>query len=240
MVGVFILVGIFAICIIGVKISQAIEDSVNNRAKILSDSIFKNRQNELAAIIDKKKVEVLKEIQERLKKLEIKEKYVTDIKSSFEKSFVTGRQWLAQFVGEADKVIDEQLINYLTTKNHPAYSAAEIVKEAKAEKRDALKQAKFLQYQINTYKEYFPFLDEYEELILDEKIDFSGANTEKTLEEVDRTVLFLSKEEFEKLSTKEKNQLALDRYLEKHKEKWEIGRFTRDTLGLGTKLINGM
>jgi hypothetical protein len=51
------------------------------------------------------------------------------------------------------------------------------------------------------------------------------------VDNIDRAELYLSKEEYQNLSTEKRNQLALDRYVERHKEKWEIGRLYERFLG---------
>jgi hypothetical protein len=203
----------------------------DNKAKIIGNQLFESRKKELESVIEQKKLAAVKEIDERTKYLQKKEAYVSNLRNSFEDNYYKGRCWLAEFVAEANKAFDDQISSYLEIKNHPAYKAAEAVKAAKAEKRDALKRVKFLEYQLKSYKEYFPFLEEFEETILAEQIDFSSENVDSVVDDIDRAAIFLSKEEFEKLPITERNQLALDRYIERHKEKWEIGRLYERFLG---------
>jgi hypothetical protein len=204
---------------------------IDNKAKIIGNKLFESRKRELESAVEQKRLAAAKEIDERTKDLQKKEVYVSSLRKSFEGNYYKGRRWLAEFVAEADKAFDDQISNYLQRKKHPAYNAAEAVKEAKAEKRAALKQIKFLEYQLKSYKEYFPFLEEFEEAILAEQIDFSSENADSVVDNIDRAAIFLSKEEFEKLPVTERNQLALDRYIDRHKEKWEIGRLYERFLG---------
>lgn len=204
---------------------------IDNKAKIIGNQLFESRKRELESAVEQKRLAAAKEIDERTKDLQKKEVYVSSLRKSFEGNYYKGRRWLAEFVAEADKAFDDQISNYLQRKKHPAYNAAEAVKEAKAEKRAALKQIKFLEYQLKSYKEYFPFLEEFEEEILAEQIDFSSENADSVVDDIDRAAIFLSKEEFEKLPVTERNQLALDRYIDRHKEKWEIGRLYERFLG---------
>ena len=51
-------------------------------------------------------------------------------------------------------------------------------------------------------------------------VDIELENEENT----DRTRLYLSAEEYHSLSVAERNQLALDRYLQNRKSKWQVGR----------------
>lgn len=227
MEGILVLAGI-AGGIWGItKIFSAINSHIDSRAK----QLFESRKRELESVIEQKRLATLKEIDERTKELSIKQQYVLDLRRTFEENYIKGRQWLAEYIAEADKAFDDQISNYLHRKKHPAHSAAESVKEAKAEKRAAFKQVKLLEYQIKSYKEYFPFLEEFEEDILSEHIDFTTENTSKVIDDIDRASLYLSKEEYQKLSPEKRNQLALDRYIERRKEKWEIGRFYERFLG---------
>lgn len=204
---------------------------IDNKAKIIGNQLFESRKRELESAVEQKRLAAAKEIDERTKDLQKKEVYVSGLRKSFEENYYKGRRWLSEFVAEADKAFDDQISNYLQRKKHPAYNAAEAVKEAKSEKRAALKHIKFLEYQLKSYKEYFPFLEEFEEAILAEQIDFSSENADSVVDDIDRAAIFLSKEEFEKLPVTERNQLALDRYIDRHKEKWEIGRLYERFLG---------
>jgi len=204
---------------------------IDNKAKIIGNQLFESRKRELESAVEQKRLAAAKEIDERTKDLQKKEVYVSSLRKSFEGNYYKGRRWLSEFVSEADKAFDDQISEYLKRKKHPAYNAAEAVKEAKAEKRAVLKQIKFLEYQLKSYKEYFPFLEEFEEAILAEQIDFSSENADSVVDDIDRAAIFLSKEEFEKLPVTERNQLALDRYIDRHKEKWEIGRLYERFLG---------
>ncbi|MCF8495260.1 MAG: restriction endonuclease [Alphaproteobacteria bacterium] len=227
MEGFFILIviagGFWAIA----KLFSAYQSSIEKKAQHL----FDRRKRELESEIEKTRVAALKEIAEKNRELSVRENYIKELKHQFSSSFLQGRGWLANYIAEADKALDDQLSNYLHKKKHPAHSAAEIVKEVKAEKREAMKRLKYLQFQLESYKEYFPFLEEFEDEILNEDIDFNAQDVNDIVDEIDRTILFLSKEEFAKLSTKDRNQLALDRYIDKHKKNWEIGRFYERFLG---------
>lgn len=150
----------------------------------------------------------------------------------FEKSYCLGRQWLADFIADCRSEFDESRAKYLEFKKHPAIKSAEVVREVKLEKRKLISELKFLEYQLKTYEEYFPFLEEYKEIILDEHADLGqGKDNVEELEKVDPVNLLLSKEEYEKLSNAERNQLALDRYLGRTKSNWEIGRLYERYIG---------
>ena len=106
------------------------------------------------------------------------------------------------------------------------------MKEIKQEKRALAERVKFLEFQLRSYEEYFPQLEEYRDLIIDERVPLSTSSDNlEELETADPSQLYLSREEWERLSVSERNQLALDRYLERHKSDWEIGRYYERYLG---------
>ena len=151
---------------------------------------------------------------------------------AFSESFVKGRLWLAEFIADARKAYDDRLAFHLRWKKHPARKSAEVVKEIAREKRELQKHVKFLEYQLRSYEEYFPQLEEYRDLILDERVPLSaGADNMDELEAVDPTQRFVSREEWESLPVQSRNQLALDRYLARPKSDWEIGRLYERYLG---------
>ncbi len=157
--------------------------------------------------------------------------YLDGRDASFKTGFLTGRQWLAAFIAEADETRDRR-DDYLRSKSHPAQKSAEIVKEVKREKRVLSERVKFLEFQLKSYEEYFPQLEEYRDLILDERVPLSsGSENLEELEAADPSQLYMSREEWERLSDSDRNQLALDRYVARSKSDWEIGRYYERYLG---------
>lgn len=96
-------------------------------------------------------------------------------------------------------------------------SIREIRKDAKA----MVEKNKESQYQLAYLLELFPAL---QDIIECEYKQLPAIKVEE-LSEYDATRDYLSKEEYQKLSVTERNQLALDRYKNSHnKSKWQIGR----------------
>ena len=109
---------------------------------------------------------------------------------------------------------------YLSNKKNPAYSAADTVKELRQETKRYVKELTELRLKFAYLQELFPNINDVFDAGFNEQEDFELETQENT----DRVRLFLSSEEYKELSTTEKNQLALDRYLEQRKSKWQIGR----------------
>lgn len=103
------------------------------------------------------------------------------------------------------ETIDNKLVErHLREKNRPAIKAADEISKIRKEKREALRQLKEMQYEYDWMLQQLPdYADSMQDVI--EEIEAIAA-------EGDEVELWLSKEEWQNLSTIEKNQLALDRY----------------------------
>lgn len=148
-----------------------------------------------------------------------------DLHEVLDTGFLGGRRWLADAFSEYIQTRDYELECALVVKPNPASKAAETVSNLRAKRAQMARELKFLQYQLTSYEEYFPVLAEYRDAILDEVVDLRVGASE-VLTDVDPALAlgYLSKEEYERLSTVEKFQLALDRYWARKKSNVEIGR----------------
>jgi hypothetical protein len=166
---------------------------------------------------------------ERRKK-EWNEKVQSDIKAvhtlAEEKS--EGFPWLAEAYADYFHLQDQKAAKHLRTKKHPARKAAEEVRKIARQRRVAEKLYRVLKYQLEYYENLFPWLVDFKGEDLDDLIRQILERKEKgegLPDEPDDPVRkWLTAAEYEKLSRVEKNQLALDRYWQKKKSKWEIGR----------------
>ena len=172
--------------------------------------------------------------EELIKQQEFKKQaeYLRTLRNEFDASYIHGRKWLAKYIAEADRSFDESISLTFRTKKRPAMKAADEIAAARTEKRKLKEQLKFLEYQIESYKEYFPFLEEYEEFILNEAIPYAPNGIDvKSSETADPVLFYVPKIEYERLSPLERNQLALERYLNKSHSRSEIGRIYERYLG---------
>jgi len=136
-----------------------------------------------------------------------------------------GFPWLAEAYADYFALKDGEIEKYLKYKKHPAYTAAENVKIIKNEKRELVKENRTIKYKINYFEKLFPWLseliaeDEDEEMPVRMEDGIKNDNTD------DRVKIYLTPEEYKSLSSVERNQMALDRYLKnRNKSKWAIGR----------------
>ena len=141
------------------------------------------------------------------------------------------RKWASTMYAEVKGLLDDYRADYLKYKKRPSLKGAEIVKEVKKEKRELLKELKYLEYQLKTYEEYFPIIEDLKDYILEDDSFLLNLGDKNLDEEVDPAQKFLKPEEFKKLNASQKNQLALDRYKKRKHSNLEIGRIYERFLG---------
>jgi len=113
---------------------------------------------------------------------------------------------------------------YLKRKSHPAYKEATRITELKKETKQYIVQFKEIQYRYEALLNLFPELSKYIEDFDSIKNLTNNEGLDVLVENYDRSRDFLSKEEYERLSVDERNQLALNKYIIGKKSNWQIGR----------------
>lgn len=181
------------------------------------------KEHELKVEQDKAELESLQK--KRLDEYSLRLKQGREALEKLAKEKSMGFPWLADAYTEYFSLQDLKREEHLKNKKHPAPSASEIVREIRNEKKLLLRENKITSYKINYYEKLFPWLadliatDENDEIPV--RIDVKNTDEDKE----DRVKDFLTPEEYGKLPSVEKNQRALDRYLESRKKsKWDIGR----------------
>ena len=138
-----------------------------------------------------------------------------------------GFPWLADAYADYFALRDQKRADYLKAKKHPALTAAETVRAVKNEKKELVKQNKLISYKLDYLEKLFPWITELIAESEDEEIPVRIDTVEETHEEdnEDRVKEFLTAEEYRSLPSVERNQRALDRYIQnRNKSKWAIGR----------------
>jgi hypothetical protein len=111
-----------------------------------------------------------------------------------------GFPWLAKAYDEYFALQEEETVEYLKHKNHPAISASEVIREQSKLRRQAEIDKKIAQYLIEYYENIAPFL-----IDLKEEVDTATEQERELLKEYseeeleDATTQYLSKEEYRKL-----------------------------------------
>lgn len=139
-----------------------------------------------------------------------------------------GFPWLAQAYADYLHLQDLQKARFLEVKSPPAIVAAEQVREIASRRRTAEQLYRVREYQLKYYESLFPWLVDFKGEDIDDLIiqivEKSERGSEDLEEPDDPVKKWVSPAEYQNLPTVERNQRALDRYWQKKKSKWEIGR----------------
>jgi hypothetical protein len=136
-----------------------------------------------------------------------------------------GFPWLATAISEFYKYQDDEIANYLENKKHPALKKADALREVASINKQLRKQLKVARNFVLYYESLFPWITDYvgeglDQLIQEITLLGDGLENKGT----DPVLKFITKSEYRSLSTIEKNQKALNRYLESRKTSHELGR----------------
>lgn len=113
-------------------------------------------------------------------------------------------------------------VNYLQAKPHPAFTAAEKVREIAAQKRTLQQQCKLQEYQLTLYGTIFPWLSDFKEISSEDLQQFAESEIAPE-SEYSSLKKWLSPQEYRSLSSDDRLQLALERYSKRQKSNWQIG-----------------
>ncbi|SRR5258708_25638831 len=105
--GFLVLVGIVVSIFAFFTIWSAIQKKIEDKAKKLSDYLFSRRQAELTKAIEDQRQLAIRELEQKSAGLRQEKQFIDAARSAFEQGFLHGRQWLANFIAEADKAADE-------------------------------------------------------------------------------------------------------------------------------------
>lgn len=178
--------------------------------------------------LKKKELEMKKEFEKREKEIQNQIQKNLQIENDIKKikDNTQNCPWLADRISDYYEMLDTTVEKYLRTKKNPAVKASQIVAEIKKEKKELIKENKKLEYQLTFLKNNFPMLEDAMQLNSDELTEALNTiyNLDEKKDEYEIIKEYISPEEYEKLSTSEKYQLALDRYQNKKKKSlWQIG-----------------
>src|SRR3989344_3487518 len=199
---------------------------------------FEQRKNELVALLS-----AIKSEKANFETSALQERMAIDDKISLNKKLEEGviqmakeRQigfpWLANAYEELFQLQDNQVVGFLQYKKYPGMTAAEIVQDQTRLRRQAEKEKKVAQYLVEYYENIAPFLidlKEEVEIATEQERELMKEYSEEELE--DASTYYLSKEEYRKLPSVERNQKALDRFWKRPKSNWLIGRLYERYVG---------
>ena len=205
----------------------------NKHQLSLREAEFNSNQFEWKKRIEKQQITWKEKIE--------KEKFEWEEKVNADKNYIEivakekskGFPWLSDAYAEYFYLQALKEADYLDNKKHHAPISANKVREIARKRRIIEKKLRIAQGIINYYQDLFPFLEDLLGETEDEMLIYIlSRNIEEPIKDVgeigvDPVKIYLShlsKEEYQKLSSTERNQLALDRYWTKHKSKWQLGK----------------
>ena len=226
MLEILVIILIIFVCYLIYKLNQKSEEcnTLKRNYKSIHD-LYESQQKEL---FDYRKrccpLEKLeREINESKAQLTQLEKYKQDLierMNLYIKSKCESYPHLAGLMADMLTRHYEKSAKYLHNKKHPAIKEACRINELQEETKEIIKQKKIYEYKLNYLRAVHPNIDDY----FDPAFESTSEAELETVDTTDRVRLYLDAEEYRQLSTTEKNQLALDRYVQGQKTKWQIGR----------------
>lgn len=214
--------GLIVLGVIGWLVERFEEASKYRELKPRLDSL-ERKEREFHESTEKIKQE-LKNREESLEVAKIKARGDLE-KIAKQKSM--GFPWLAEAYADYFALRDRKIADHLKTKKHPALTASQTVSVVKQEKKELVKQNKVVLYKLNYLEKLFPWIGEIIADTEDEEIPVRLGEDDKSGEKdtEDRVRDYLTSEEYKNLPSVERNQKALDRYIQnRNKSKWAIGR----------------
>ena len=212
--------------------------NVNSQRELINMGYYEKKKTELENLLStirKEKAYLESAAQQERKMLDEKIAWKIKIEEGviqMAKERQIGFPWLAKAYDELFSLREKEIVNFLNTKKHPAVSSAEVVKEQSQMRRQAEQEKKIAQYLVEYYENIAPFLVD-----LKEEVDITTEQERELLKEYseeeleDATTRYLSKEEYRKLPSVERNKLALDRFWKRPKSKCLIGRLYERYIG---------
>lgn len=188
---------------------------------------MKKEDSDFQKQIKKREAEFQKATKRQDEEFQRKIKKEYELIENLKGDLFAGRKWLSKMAGEIYERKEISPAYLVNVRNAP--TSKEVVKEIRKINKELVAELAFLRSQLAAYKEYFPFLEELEDSILSEKEDYRNLSVED-FEKVDPVQKLLTPEEWASMSTVERNQLAMDRYL-KNANKLQIGKMYERYLG---------
>lgn len=123
--------------------------------------------------------------------------------------------WLSRAFGDLEELRGKREEQELLKKRHPAAKAAETVKDYSKRVRELEQRSRQLTYRIDFFEKHFPWLTDLAGNSLEEYLaDLESRQPQvqsANVDDDDPVKGFLSEAEFSRLTSSERNQLALDR-----------------------------
>lgn len=215
--------------------------NLNTAISLLSEKYkdeFKQKQNELTSALtkldeskkmcsslSKREIATIEELEKIKKDFDSLDNFVQEVLLKIKKESALLPS-VVEWVDKIHEMIDNREAGYLITKKNPAPKAHDALIEAKAGTRQWRKQAIALKNQVMLYEAEAPWLIEtleYSVAEIIEGLNILEQERHQSFNE-DPVNTYVTQAEWSRMSSSEKNQIALDRYFERRqKSPWLAG-----------------
>ncbi len=135
-----------------------------------------------------------------------------------------GFPWLAEAYAEYFAREYENTARWMEIKPNPAFTSADQVRVLARNLRQVERARRILNYVVKYYETLFPWLEELRDPNIDDDLISSVEGGGLSQNRTDPVQKWLTPAEYERLDSAEKSDLALERYAQRKKSNWEIGR----------------
>jgi hypothetical protein len=212
------------ITILAIALIISILVARSNSQKAASEKIYRTKAEDASRQKDTELSELRQANAKQLTAVEIQYKKLLDHMRGLNKIFEqrkTQFPWLAGAIADFHALEAERDAKILETKKQPATKAAAQVREYGNKKREAERISRQMRYRVEYYEKLFPWLTDY---IGDDVPDLAVEAGETPEPSDDPVKIWLTEAEYRKLSTVERNQIALDRWKTRKRSNWDVGR----------------
>jgi len=222
------------------KIKEELKELIE-QYKLRKDELLKKendydeKKKELIAIQENMLVAIEKKSNQLLSQAKDQEKEISSRLETFNKLIIErqkGFPLLAKAYEEFLQLQDKSIIDFLAMKSRPAVQTSKILQGYAELRRVSERENKILKYTIEFYESMVPSLAELKEEVPDiTEEDRKNLAEYSQDEQADEVTKFVTKDEYRKFTSQERNQLALDRYWKRPKSKWHIGKIYERYVG---------
>ncbi len=212
------------------KITEKYKEQITNITENSNNTIA-NYDNTIKKLTNKYEEQICnitnnyeKQVSSLKQKIEKQNDFINNLKSN-----LTAFPYLAGIVADIETYGYEKLAGYLDWgSSKRRLDRVQDIREIRKSAKEQIEAAKEAQYQLQYLFQLYPALED----IIDCEFSELPQIELDEMSDRDKTRDFLSKEEWDTLSTTQKNQLALDRYFASHsKTKWQVGRDYENYIG---------
>lgn len=196
------------------------QDLLNDKAKKQQAHVQK-----LLSDIKRKRLQTQFLVQARERKFTELMAKANDFRTALDQGFLEGRKWLAQAWVDLVSHQDDQALHPLSLNTRDPADRDDLIAELRTQRYELLSNHRMMEYQLASYEEYFPFLADFRDTVLNEDVRLKTLGFE-ALQDIEPALAigYLSETEYRSRPIAEVMQIALKRYLNKSMSRFEYAR----------------